>query len=59
MVVTGPNHQKLHLQLKKIKKETILELEQINVPDEQFEDIDIGWDEYYLGPMKEMLENNS
>ncbi len=35
---------------------TILELEQINIPEEEADDIDQGWDEYYLGPMKELLE---
>ena len=42
--------------LKKDKEGVILELEQTDVPDEEFEDIDAGWDEYYLGPMKQMLE---
>ena len=42
--------------LKKDKEGVILELEQKEVPDEEFEDIDDGWDEYYLGPMKQMLE---
>jgi hypothetical protein len=28
------------------------------VPDEEFEDINSGWDEYYLGPMKQMLEKD-
>jgi activator of HSP90 ATPase len=54
-----PKPSKVTFTIKKDQNGTILELEQINVPDEQFEDIDIGWDEYYLGPMKEMLENNS
>ncbi len=54
-----PKPSKVTFTIKKDQKGTILELEQINVPDEQFEDIDNGWDEYYLGPMKEMLENNS
>jgi len=35
---------------------TILELEQINVPEDEFDDIEQGWDEFYLGPMKAMLE---
>ena len=45
--------------LKKDNSDTILELEQIDVPDEEFEDIELGWDEYYFGPMKQMLEKNS
>ena len=36
--------------------ETILELEHIDVPDEEVEDIDQGWDDYYIGPMKKFLE---
>ena len=48
----------LTFNLKKDKNETILKLEQINVPEEEFEDIENGWDEYYLGPMKQMLETD-
>ncbi|MGZ7070601.1 MAG: hypothetical protein ACXVHN_07260 [Methanobacterium sp.] len=43
--------------LKREDDETILELVQEDVPDEDANDIDGGWDEYYLGPMKKMLEN--
>jgi len=50
---------KLIFTLKKDVDGTILELEQTNVPDEEFEDIDEGWDEYYLGPIKKMLEKKS
>jgi activator of HSP90 ATPase len=35
----------------------ILKLEQINVPHQDVEDIDEGWDDFFLGPMKKMLEN--
>jgi activator of HSP90 ATPase len=42
--------------LKKDNSNTILELVQIDVPDEEFEDIESGWDDYYIGPMKQMLE---
>jgi activator of HSP90 ATPase len=38
---------------------TILELEQINVPDEEYIDIEEGWDDYYIGPMQKMLETGS
>ena len=37
--------------------ETVLTLTHVNVPDDEIEDIDQGWDDYYLGPMKEYLEN--
>lgn len=40
-------------------RETILELLQKNVPDNEVKDIDSGWDDYYLGPMKEYLEKFS
>lgn len=38
---------------------TILTLTHENVPDDEVEDIDEGWSEYYLGPMKEYLESNN
>ena len=44
------------INLKKDDSNTILELDQSDVPDEEFEDIDEGWDDYYFGPMKHMLE---
>lgn len=43
--------------LKKEDPYIILKLEQTNVPYDELEDIDSGWDEFYLGPMKKMLEN--
>ncbi len=43
--------------LKRGDNKTILELEQLNVPDEDADDIDEGWDEYYFGPMKKLLDN--
>lgn len=42
--------------LTKKNKETLLELIQTNVPDKEFEDINHGWDLYYLRPIKEYLE---
>lgn len=35
---------------------TILKLEHKSVPDEEIDDINQGWDDYYLGPIKKMLE---
>lgn len=35
---------------------TRLELENTGVPDEDAPDIDAGWDEYYLGPLKTLVE---
>lgn len=36
---------------------TVVSLTHENIPDEEFEDIERGWEEYYLGPMKEYLES--
>jgi activator of HSP90 ATPase len=36
---------------------TTVTLHQENIPDEEFEEIERGWEEYYLGPMKEYLES--
>lgn len=35
-----------------------LELIHENVPDENVKDIDEGWKDYYLGPLKNYLESN-
>ena len=35
---------------------TRLTLEHRNVPDDEAEELDAGWDDYYLGPLKELLE---
>ncbi|EKD86890.1 MAG: activator of HSP90 ATPase 1 family protein [uncultured bacterium] len=35
---------------------TILHLLHENVPDDEAKDIDKGWDDYYLGPIKDLLE---
>ena len=35
---------------------TILKLEHKSVPDEEIDEIDQGWDDYYLGSIKKMLE---
>lgn len=44
--------------LKSESNKTILELEHSDVPDDEFDDVDEGWDIYYIGPMKDMLEKN-
>lgn len=36
---------------------TLLELIHENVPDEEYDEIDKGWQDYYLGPLKKYLEN--
>lgn len=35
---------------------THVTLEQSGVPDDEAADIDAGWDDYYLGPLKALLE---
>ncbi len=42
--------------LKTEGNKTVLELEHVDVPADEFEDIDQGWNDYYIGPMKEFLE---
>jgi activator of HSP90 ATPase len=37
---------------------TRLDLENKNVPADDGADIDAGWDDYYLGPIKALLEND-
>jgi activator of HSP90 ATPase len=39
-----------------MKPKTILKLEHTNIPDKEKNSIDQGWDDYYLGPLKEYLE---
>ena len=43
--------------LKKRGKKTQLDLLHERIPNTEFKDVDKGWDEYYLGPIKEYLEN--
>lgn len=38
--------------------ETILKLHQSNVPDDRYEDLSDGWREYYLGPLKALLDKS-
>ena len=35
---------------------TRLTLAHTNVPDDEADELDAGWDDYYLGPLKELLE---
>ena len=42
--------------LKKVGKNTSLELTHTNIPDEAYEEIVDGWKDYYLGSMKNFLE---
>jgi uncharacterized protein YndB with AHSA1/START domain len=38
---------------------TTLELENTGVPDDEGPDVDAGWDDYYLGPLKSLLEQGA
>lgn len=39
------------------KNGTRLEFNQVNVPDDEVEEIADGWRDFYLGPLKDYLEN--
>lgn len=41
------------------KKGTQVELNHTNIPDEDYENITLGWVEYYFGAIKEFLKLNS
>lgn len=43
---------------KKSDSETQLDLLHENLPDDQADNFDDGWKQYFLGPMKEYLENH-
>ena len=47
---------KVRFELKQKGNKTGLELIHENIPDDEAKDIDDGWKQYYLGPMKEYLE---
>jgi activator of HSP90 ATPase len=53
-----PNPSIVKFILRTENSQTILELEHTSIPDKDINDIDRGWDDYYLGPIKEMLEKN-
>ena len=53
-----PNPSIVKFTLHTENNKTILELEHISVPDEDLNDIEQGWDEFYLGPLKKMLEKS-
>jgi activator of HSP90 ATPase len=42
--------------LKEKDGKTTLELNHKNIPDGEYEDIKSGWKDYYLGPLKDLLE---
>ena len=48
---------KVTFQLREKKGKTKVTLLHENIPDEEFKDIEKGWGDYYLGPLKELLES--
>jgi activator of HSP90 ATPase len=46
----------VHIELFEEKGKTRIELNHSNIPDDAFENIEIGWKEYYLGALKTYLE---
>jgi len=52
-----PKPSKLSILLREKKGVTEIKITHAGVPAGEFEDISEGWRDYYLGPMKEYLEN--
>ena len=48
---------KLRFELSEKDGKTKVSLAHANVPSEELDDIDKGWDDYYLGPIKNLLES--
>ena len=51
------NDSLVRIELFEEKGKTRIELNHSNIPDEAFENIEIGWKEYYLGALKTYLES--
>lgn len=51
------SYSKCIFTLKEVDQSTMLVLEHTDIPESSLASIDKGWDEYYLEPLKEMLEN--
>ena len=47
---------KVRVSLKEKGGKTILTLVHTDIPDDEFEDISSGWDDYYFGPLKNLVE---
>ena len=48
---------KVKFRLQKAGKNTALQLVHSEIPDASANDIDQGWRDFYLGPLKDLLEN--
>ena len=44
------------IELKQDNNDCIIELSHINIPDKEFEGINLGWNQYYFGRIKDLLE---
>ncbi|OGM21540.1 hypothetical protein A2714_00280 [Candidatus Woesebacteria bacterium RIFCSPHIGHO2_01_FULL_38_9] len=47
---------RVRVSLKEKGGKTILTLVHTDIPDDEFEDISSGWDDYYFGPLKNLVE---
>ena len=52
-----PSASIVHFRLSEKSGKTMIELHHTNIPDEAYENISLGWKEYYLGALKSYLEN--
>ncbi|MEK7551186.1 MAG: SRPBCC domain-containing protein [Patescibacteria group bacterium] len=43
--------------LKQVGDKTIVDLKQIDIPDTEARDIEDGWQDYYMEPLKKLLES--
>lgn len=50
-------YSKVEFKLKQEKDGTKITLVHNNIPDREFKDIEEGWNLYYLGPLKKLLED--
>jgi uncharacterized protein YndB with AHSA1/START domain len=50
---------KVTFSLKSDGDKTIVHLTHANIPDEEARDIEAGWKDYYLGPIKKLLEDKT
>ncbi|MBI4180700.1 MAG: SRPBCC domain-containing protein [Chloroflexi bacterium] len=50
------HYSKVTFSLKEVTSGTRLTFTQSGVPEEQYEDVSQGWQDYYWAPMKQMLE---
>lgn len=44
--------------LRKAGEKTVVELNHTDIPDSEFKDIENGWKDYYMNPLKELVEEN-